>query len=101
MRDNVLVRGLKRMARFLYEHCDQIVTVGEGLFGGGIACCRLRHSPPSGCGVIRNSIDTSLFVRRGRATNEVFRAGVRLGRAPSVILYAGTLGMGARSAAGT
>src|ERR1043165_2392626 len=34
MKDNLVIRGLKGLARFLYRHCDQIVTVGEGYSRG-------------------------------------------------------------------
>jgi colanic acid biosynthesis glycosyl transferase WcaI len=87
MRDNFLVRGLKRVAHFLYEHSDQIVTVGAG-YSRGI---HERYAiPEARMRVIRNGIDTNLFVPGPRA-NEVRREygwGERC-----VILYAGTLGM--------
>lgn len=87
MRDNLLVGALKGLARFLYAHCDQIVTVGAG-YRRGIA---ERYAvPESSMEVVRNGIDTTLFVP-GPRDNEVRRAYGWNDR--FVCLYAGTLGM--------
>jgi colanic acid biosynthesis glycosyl transferase WcaI len=87
MKDGAFIRALKALARFLYVHCDRIVTVGEGYSRGirdryGISEDKMT--------VVRNGIDTSLFVPLPR-DNEVRRAyglGDRF-----VLLYLGTHGM--------
>ncbi|HEY7152856.1 MAG TPA: glycosyltransferase family 4 protein [Gemmataceae bacterium] len=87
LKDSMLIRAMKRLARFLYQNCDRIVTVGEGYRRGihdryGIA----EHKMD----VIRNGIDTSLFVPSAR-DNEVrkhYGWGDRF-----VIMYVGTHGM--------
>jgi colanic acid biosynthesis glycosyl transferase WcaI len=87
MRENFLVRSLKGVARFLYRHCDKIVTVGEGYRQGiheryGIAEDKMA--------VVRNGIDTELFVPLPR-DNDVRREygwGDRF-----VLMYVGTHGM--------
>jgi glycosyltransferase involved in cell wall biosynthesis len=87
LKDSLLVRLLKRVARHLYNHADRIVTVGEGYRKGihtryGIAEEKME--------VIRNGIDTSLFVP-GPHDNEVRREygwGDRF-----VTMYVGTHGM--------
>jgi glycosyltransferase involved in cell wall biosynthesis len=86
-KDSTLIRAMKGLARFLYQHCDRIVTVGEGYRRGirdryGIA----EHKMD----VVRNGIDTSLFVPSCR-DNEVRKQygwGDRF-----VIMYVGTHGM--------
>jgi colanic acid biosynthesis glycosyl transferase WcaI len=87
LQDSPFIRALKGVARHLYWHCDRIVTVGEG-YARGIH--RLYGVPESKMAVVRNGIDTSLFVPLPR-DNEVRRAhgwGDRF-----VILYIGTHGM--------
>jgi glycosyltransferase involved in cell wall biosynthesis len=87
MRDNVLVRALKGVARYLYRHSTRIVTVGHGYKRQieqryAIAADRMD--------VVPNGIDTSLFVP-GPRENEVRREygwGDR-----RVLLYVGTHGM--------
>lgn len=87
MRENVVVRGLKAVARSLYESCDRIVTVGEGYRQGiheryGIALSKMD--------VVPNGIDASLFAP-GPRDNEIRRERGWGGR--FVALYLGTLGM--------
>lgn len=66
MEDNFVIRQLKALARFLYERCDRIVTVGEGYRQQihewyGIALTKMD--------VIHNGIDTDLFVPGSRSNS--------------------------------
>jgi glycosyltransferase involved in cell wall biosynthesis len=87
LKDSMLIRLLKQTARYLYTHADRIVTVGEGYRRGihtryGISEQKME--------VVRNGIDTSLFVP-GPRDNEVrqqYGWGARF-----VIMYVGTHGM--------
>jgi glycosyltransferase involved in cell wall biosynthesis len=87
LRDSALIRALKGVARFLYTRSEQIVTVGEGYRRG----IHARYGiPEEKMAVVRNGIDTSLFVP-GPRDNEVRRAhgwGDRF-----VVMYVGTHGM--------
>jgi glycosyltransferase involved in cell wall biosynthesis len=87
LRDSAFIRMLKWLARALYTRCDQIVTVGEGYRRG----IHARYGiPVEKMAVIRNGIDTRLFVP-GPRDNEVRRLhgwGDRF-----VVMYAGTHGM--------
>jgi glycosyltransferase involved in cell wall biosynthesis len=87
MGDSALIRALKRLARFLYQNCDRIVTVGEGYLRG----IHTRYGiPEDDMEVVRNGIDTSLFIP-GPRDNEVRRHygwGDRF-----VLMYVGTHGM--------
>jgi colanic acid biosynthesis glycosyl transferase WcaI len=87
LRENLVIRGLKAIARFLYRHSEQIVTVGEG-YARGI---HQRYGIPlERMAIVRNGIDTALFVPLPR-DNEVRRAygwGDRF-----VVMYVGTHGM--------
>ena len=87
LKDSALIRVMKRLARFLYQHCDRIVTVGEGYRRG----IHSRYGiPEHAMDVVRNGIDTSLFVP-GPRDNEVRKQygwGDRF-----VIMYVGTHGM--------
>lgn len=87
MNDNVVVRGLKRLARFLYTHASHIVTVGEGYKEEIHQRYGISHERMA---VIPNGVDTELFVP-GHTHNEVRKQygwGDRF-----VILYLGTHGM--------
>jgi len=87
MGDNVIVRGLKGLARFLYRSCDRIVTVGEGYRRSIHQLYAVDNRKMS---VIPNGIDPSLFsplpreneIRREYGWNDKF-----------VLLYLGTHGM--------
>jgi colanic acid biosynthesis glycosyl transferase WcaI len=87
MNQNVTVRGLKRLAHFLYRAAALIVTVGEGYRKEiheryGIPLERMQ--------VVPNGIDSNLFVP-GPPQNEIRREygwGDRF-----VVLYVGTHGM--------
>lgn len=87
LKDSAFIRLLKGVARYLYRHADQIVTVGEGYRQG----IHSRYGiPEEHMEVVRNGIDTSLFVP-GPRDNEVRREygwGDRF-----VIMYVGTHGM--------
>jgi glycosyltransferase involved in cell wall biosynthesis len=87
LRDSAFIRMLKRLARALYTRCDQIVTVGEGYRRG----IHARYGiPVENMAVVRNGIDTRLFVP-GPRDNDVRRLhgwGDRF-----VVMYAGTHGM--------
>ncbi len=87
MRANPLIRVLRRVARFLYEHSDQIVTVGDGYRREihnryGVPLERIVSIP--------NGVDTEVFVpsasdnavRREYGWDDRF-----------VVMYVGTLGM--------
>jgi colanic acid biosynthesis glycosyl transferase WcaI len=87
MKENVVVRSLKRLAYFLYVHASVIVTVGKGYAQEiheryGIAMERMK--------VIPNGIDLDLFVPgpRENEIREEFGWGDRF-----VVLYVGTHGM--------
>jgi colanic acid biosynthesis glycosyl transferase WcaI len=87
MEDNFVVRRLKGLSRFLYNHSDRIVTVGEGyrqqiheLYGIDLAKMDIIH----------NGIDTELFVpgSRDNAIRAEYGWGDRF-----VAMYLGTHGM--------
>jgi putative colanic acid biosynthesis glycosyltransferase WcaI len=87
MKQNRMVRSLKRLARFLYETATLIVTVGDGYKKEiheryGIPLERMQ--------VVANGIDSSLFVP-GPRKNEI-RSEYRWGNL-FVVLYVGTHGM--------
>jgi colanic acid biosynthesis glycosyl transferase WcaI len=87
MKDNLLVRLLKRIARFLYQHCERIVTVGEGYRRG---ICELYGISRDKIAVVHNGIDRDLFtpVDDGGALRR------RLGwQDRFVVMYIGTHGM--------
>ncbi|MCZ6691445.1 MAG: glycosyltransferase family 4 protein [Planctomycetota bacterium] len=63
MGENLVVRGLKRVAAHLYRHADRIVTVGEGYRE---KIHELYGIDPSRIDVISNGIDKDLFVPNGR-----------------------------------
>lgn len=87
MSANAVVRGLKKLAAFLYDRCDRIVTVGEG-YRRGIH--ELYGVSPDKMSVVPNGIDPSLFTP-GPRDNEIRRRqgwGNRF-----VLLYLGTHGM--------
>ena len=87
MKDNAIIRSLKRLALFLYTHATRIVTVGRGYKHEihdryGIPLDRME--------VVPNGIDTDLFVPSDRS-NEIRKEygwGERF-----VVLYLGTHGM--------
>jgi colanic acid biosynthesis glycosyl transferase WcaI len=87
LKDSALIHLMKRLARFLYQHCDRIVTVGEG-YRRGIH--RRYAIPEQAMEVVRNGIDTSLFVPAPR-DNEVRKQYGWDNR--FVIMYVGTHGM--------
>jgi glycosyltransferase involved in cell wall biosynthesis len=87
LKESVLIRLLKILASFLYQHCDRIVTVGEGYRKSIHRRYRVSESKMD---VVRNGIDPELFVPLPR-NNEVRQAygwGDRF-----VIMYLGTHGM--------
>lgn len=87
LNEGTLIRTMKRLARFLYWHCDRIVTVGEGYRRG----IHDRYGvPENAMDVVRNGIDTSLFVP-GSRDNEVRKSYGWNDR--FVIMYVGTHGM--------
>jgi glycosyltransferase involved in cell wall biosynthesis len=87
MRENLVVRGLKGLAAWMYRGAGRIVTVGEGYRKG----IHERYGIPlEKMDVIPNGIDTGLFVP-GPRENDLRRErgwGDRF-----VCLYLGTLGM--------
>jgi colanic acid biosynthesis glycosyl transferase WcaI len=87
MGDNVVIRALKALARFLYRSCDRIVTVGEGYKR---SIHELYGIDKGRMSVIPNGIDPSLFAPLPR-DNEI-RAQYGWGD-KFVLLYLGTHGM--------
>jgi colanic acid biosynthesis glycosyl transferase WcaI len=87
LKDSAFIRALKHLARFLYRHCDRIVTVGEGYRRG---ICDRYGIAESKIGIIRNGIDTRLFVP-GPRDNAIRKQYGWNGR--FVIMYVGTHGM--------
>jgi len=87
MKENVVVRLLKRVASHLYRHSTRIVTVGQGYKRQ----IEQRYAIAGGrMDVVPNGIDTTLFVPAER-NNDLRRElgwGERL-----VLLYVGTHGM--------
>jgi len=85
--NNIIYRLLAWMARYMYHHCDQLVTVGEGYQdqiarGYGIKRDRIN--------VIPNGILPELFRKSG--TREAFRS--KMGwKDKFIVLYLGTHGM--------
>jgi glycosyltransferase involved in cell wall biosynthesis len=87
LRDSAFIQMLKGLARTLYTHCDQIVTVGEGYRRG----IHGRYGIPlENMEVVRNGIDARLFVP-GPRDNEVRRLHVWGDR--FVVMYVGTHGL--------
>lgn len=85
--DSFVVKRLRGLSRFLYEHCEQLVTVGEGYKRKIV---ELYGVAPERIEVVHNGIDTGTFVP-GERDNEVRRDygwGDRF-----VALYLGTHGM--------
>lgn len=87
MRENFVVRALKRLARILYERSDQIVTVGDGY---RLEIHERYGVPLERMASIPNGIDPEVFKPAPR-DGEVRR---ELGWGDRfVLLYLGTLGM--------
>lgn len=87
MRDNILIRMLKRLADFLYRRSGRVVTVGKGYRR---AIHRLYDIPLRHMAVIPNGIDTRIFIPRD-SDNDLrleYGWGDRF-----VCLYIGTHGM--------
>lgn len=87
MRENLIISGLRRMARMLYRRADCIVTVGEG-YRRSIA--ELYDVPLSKMEVIPNGIDPDLFSPQPRdnTVRDAFGWQDRF-----VVSYIGTHGM--------
>ena len=84
---NPVIRGLRALARVLYQRCDRIVTVGEG-YASSIH--RLYGIDRSKISVVCNGIDASLF-KPGPRDNDVRR---QYGWSDKfVLMYLGTHGM--------
>ena len=87
MRENIIVRGMRRVARMLYRRSDAIVTVGEGY---RLKIHELYGIPLDKMDVVYNGADTAFFTP-GPRDNEIRREwgwGDRF-----VALYLGTHGM--------
>ena len=85
--NNIIYRLLKRMAKYMYHHCDQLVTVGEGYkdqiaMGYDINKDRIE--------VIPNGISPELFKPTGK--REDFRREMGWEN-KFIVLYLGTHGM--------
>ncbi len=87
MKENLIVKGLKLVARYLYNHCDRIVTVGQG-YKQEIAA-RYGINPEKMVSV-PNGIDTDTFqpLPRDNAIRKEYGWGEKF-----VVLYLGTHGM--------
>ena len=87
LKEGAFIRMLKSVARYLYNHSDQLVTVGEGYRRG----IHTRYGiPEESIEVVPNGIDANLFIP-GARDNEVRREygwGNRF-----VTMYVGTHGM--------
>ncbi|MBN1912295.1 MAG: glycosyltransferase family 4 protein [Pirellulales bacterium] len=68
-RENFFIRGLKAVARFLYKHCDRIVTVGEGYAQSIHELYGIDRQKMS---IVHNGIDVGLF-QPGPRDNDVRR----------------------------
>jgi glycosyltransferase involved in cell wall biosynthesis len=87
MRENLVVRGLTRLAALLYERADLIVAVGEGYKQGVIQ----RYAvPDSKIEIVPNGFDPSTFVPAPRDAD--LRRELGWGDR-TVLLYIGTHGM--------
>jgi len=87
MRENAIVRGLKRLAAFLYARATRIVAVGEGYKQGVISRYGVAGEKIE---IVPNGFDPSTFVP-GPRDNEIRR---ELGWGDRfVLLYIGTHGM--------
>ncbi len=87
MQENLIVRGLKRVARYLYRNSSRIVTVGQGYKRQ----IEQRYSiSPQRIEVVPNGVDLATFVP-GPRDNEVRREYGWDDRL--VLLYVGTHGM--------
>jgi glycosyltransferase involved in cell wall biosynthesis len=87
MKENLIVRTLKRLAAFLYEQASVIVTVGKGY---AKEIHNRYHVPMHRMRVIPNGIDMDLFVP-GDRENAI--RGEFDWRDRFVVLYVGTHGM--------
>lgn len=85
--ENALVRGLKRLARHLYIHCDRIVTVGEGYANSIHDLYGIDRRKMS---LVHNGVDADLFLPGDRNNN--VRHNLGWGD-KFVSLYLGTHGM--------
>ncbi|WP_089728221.1 glycosyltransferase family 4 protein [Candidatus Thiosymbion oneisti] len=88
MRKGSLVRLLDGLARYLYRHCDRLVTVGEG-YKAQIQA--KYHVPESKLAVIPNGVLFEHFSRQGR--RDQYREELGWGNR-FVVVYVGTHGMG-------
>jgi len=87
MKNNVVIRLLFRLARYLYHHADRVVTVGEGYMEQVQAG---YHVADEQIDVIPNGILPEVFSKNGRR-NKIRK---QLGwDGKFVVLYLGTLGM--------
>lgn len=87
--DGAIIRGVGRMAQWLYDRADRIVTVGHGYRDGILRRYRVA---PDKIEVFTNGVDLGFF-----AADEAARGAIRreLGFAEGdfVVLYLGTHGM--------
>lgn len=67
--ENVVIRGLRAIARHLYRHCDRIVTVGEGY---AASIHELYGIDTDKMSIVHNGINADLF-KPGPRDNEVRR----------------------------
>ncbi|HYG73894.1 MAG TPA: glycosyltransferase family 4 protein [Planctomycetota bacterium] len=87
MKDNFLIACLRRLARFLYQNCASIVTVGQG-YKRNISS--LYGIAPEKISIIPNGIDPALF--DAKADGRQLRARKKWDDR-FVVMYVGTHGM--------
>jgi len=87
MKQNVVIRLLFRLARYLYHHADRVVTVGDGYKEKIQADYNISEEQID---VIPNGILPEMFTRNGRR-NEIRKQLGWCGK--FVVLYLGTHGM--------
>jgi len=85
--ESVVIRGLRRLARFLYRHANHIVPVGEGYRQ---SIHELYNIPLEKMSIVHNGVDMGVF-EPGPRDNDVRR---QYGwRDKFVLMYIGTHGM--------
>lgn len=87
MRENILIKALRRLSKFLYKNSDSIVTVGDGYKQG---ICRAYEIPHSKLQVIPNGVDLNLYdhTMEGLTIRHEFGWTNKF-----VVMYVGTHGM--------
>ncbi len=85
--DGAIVRGLSRLAHFLYRHVDHIVSVTESF----VLILEERGIPAAKMSVVRNGVDLEHFTPA--PPNTELRHSVGAGDDDMLVTYVGTVGM--------